>query len=113
MGRLLKGRMLAGPLIVGARLPGARAGTYGTEVMPDDAGLARLEAAVARLERTPPREHDVLMGKMSHEQWKVLHRRHAELHLSFFWIVDGAARADEAVVRGAHDRAHAANESEQ
>jgi hypothetical protein len=83
---MLKKRVLYGPAIPGIRMPGVKAGTYAVDVYSTAEGLTRLERAVQRLEAQAPTTPSPLFGMMTHEEWKQQHRRHAELHLSFFWI---------------------------
>ena len=47
-------------------------------------GLAALSAYIERLKREPQRFPHPAFGAMSRDQWDQLHKRHAELHLSFF-----------------------------
>jgi hypothetical protein len=83
MARLMKRQILYGKPMAGFRLAGAPAGTYGCEVMSLKDGYARLQRAMARLERGgfPARDHN--FGRMRPEDWLNLHFRHAELHLGF------------------------------
>ena len=46
-------------------------------------GLARLKHAVGVASRSPMTTPSPLFGKLSHEDWVILHCRHAELHFSF------------------------------
>ncbi len=48
-----------------------------------ESGLEALRQAIARMKTEDHREPHLAFGKMSHEKWDELHRRHAELHLSF------------------------------
>ncbi len=83
LGPFIKGRLLNGPTQRGFRLPGAPSGTYGDESVELEAGLDRLRKAYARLQNQPlPAKHPVF-GKMSRDEWLLLHRKHAELHLAF------------------------------
>lgn len=68
----------------GVRIPGIQGGTLGTEPMATDAGVARLDAALKRLAAGPPAVPNIIFGPLTHEEWKRLNLRHAELHLSFF-----------------------------
>ncbi|MDX2132942.1 MAG: DUF1569 domain-containing protein [Planctomycetota bacterium] len=90
-GRALRGRMLRGPLPAGVRIPGVEGGTVGQDDVPFGAGLARLRAALDRLEREAPAEPNLLLGPLPHEQWIALHLRHAELHLGFLHVTPGTA----------------------
>ena len=84
VGPLTKARTLRGDVRPGVRLPGVARGTYGAEVRPTDEGLASMRAAFARLDRTCPSRPDPGFGRLTHDEWRTLHRRHAEHHLSFF-----------------------------
>lgn len=82
LGPLMRSRALRRPAQMGFRLPGAPDGTYGTEQLSTAEGLARLERAYARLNAAPPSRPNPVFGRMTHDQWKQLHLRHAEGHLS-------------------------------
>lgn len=82
LGPLLKNSALR-RVQFGVRLPGVPGGTYGTEPMPTREGLERLRRAFERLERGAPERPNPVFGKMTHEEWKQLHLRHAEGHLAF------------------------------
>jgi len=84
LGPLTKRRVFRGDIAVGLRLPGVAGGTYGVEDRSTREGLAAMREAFDRLDRECPRRPDVGFGRLSHEQWRTLHRRHAEHHLSFF-----------------------------
>jgi len=43
----------------------------------------RLREVIERQDRDQHREPHGAFGRLSREQWEQLHRRHAELHLSF------------------------------
>jgi Protein of unknown function (DUF1569) len=47
-------------------------------------GLAALSTYIERLKTEPQRFPHPAFGAMTREQWDQLHKRHAELHLSFF-----------------------------
>ncbi len=81
--RVMRNRFLSGPPMVGFRLRGVAGGTYGTEEMSAREGLERLTRAWERLDRAPPTSPNPVFGPMTHEEWKMLHLRHAEGHLSF------------------------------
>lgn len=70
-------------LPVGVRIPGVPGGTVGADNVPFDEGLARLRAALDRIERTAPTRPNPLFGPLTHEEWILMQVRHAELHLSF------------------------------
>ncbi|TVQ62987.1 MAG: DUF1569 domain-containing protein [Phycisphaerales bacterium] len=81
--RAFKGVLLRRPIGPGMRMPGAPEGTYGVEKMSTEDGLARFVAAAQRLDRECPDRPNPALGPLTHAQWKHLHLRHAELHLSF------------------------------
>ena len=84
MVRLMKGSFLRKPLPSGFRIPRAPGGTFATDVLPTEAGLANFRQAWARLEREAPTMPSPVFGSLSHDEWRTMHLRHAELHLSFF-----------------------------
>lgn len=82
---LLKGRFLNKGLPAGGRIPTVPNGTFGTDPMPTEQGLAELREALTRLKSQAPTRANPFFGHMTHEDWRKLNLRHAELHLSFFW----------------------------
>lgn len=83
IGPLLAGRFLKGALPRGFRIRGVPGGTVGADDVPPGEGLARLKRSWARLDAAPPDAPNPVFGRLSHEQWKALHCRHAELHFGF------------------------------
>ncbi len=59
-------------------------GTLGVEIVPTQQAAARLRAATMRLDAEAPVLPNSLLGPLTHDQWRALHLRHAELHLGFF-----------------------------
>lgn len=82
--RLTRGPFLAMRMPAGVRLPGAPEGTYGVEPMSTADGLAAMKRALTRTSAQCPTLPSPLLGVLTHGEWKKLHCRHAELHLSFF-----------------------------
>lgn len=82
--RLMKGRFARKPMPAGMRIPTIPAGTMATEQASTEDGLARVRAAFTRLEREAPTRPNPVLGPLSHEEWRGMNTRHAELHLSFF-----------------------------
>jgi hypothetical protein len=82
LGPLLKKRYISRPMPPGFKLP-RKAGRL--IPAPTDAaqGLAALENAIARLERTDERLPHFVFGPMTRDEWDQLNFRHAEMHLSF------------------------------
>jgi hypothetical protein len=81
--RLLRNRFLTHAMPPGVRIGRAPGGTVGLDVLPADEGLRRFRAAMERLRQTPPTAANPVFGPLTHEQWKNLNLRHAELHLGF------------------------------
>lgn len=81
--RLQKNKFMRGPLPRGVRIPKMPEGTLGTEKLSTEEGLSRARAAFARLKAAPPGVPNIIMGPMTHEEWMVMHQRHAELHLGY------------------------------
>jgi len=66
------------------RLSGVEGGTYGIEALDSREGLRRLELAALSLEKQCPATPNPLFEKLTHDEWKRLQLRDAELYLSFF-----------------------------
>lgn len=81
--RTQKKRFLRGPFPSGVRLPKIEGGTLGIEPLSLDEGLARLHAAINRLERTAPTVANPIFGRMTHDEWIQANLRHAEHHLGY------------------------------
>lgn len=78
-----KAKYLSGSLPAGVRIPKVDGGTVGTEDMSLDEGVARLQKAWARLLAGPPKIDNPIFGPLTHDEWKAINLRHAELHLGF------------------------------
>lgn len=81
--RFAKKKFLRGPLKVGVKIPNVQNGTFATDPLSLDEGLARFNRAWKRLREQAPTKPNILFGVMTHNEWIQLHLRHAELHLSF------------------------------
>lgn len=82
--RMMKRRFLSKPMRRGFRIPGVQEGTFGTELMSTEAGVARLRNAVGRLQRHEPAQfHSPALGRMTDEERIAGTLRHAELHLGY------------------------------
>jgi hypothetical protein len=99
--RPMRSRFLYKPMAPGRNVPGVSNGTFGTEPLTLDEGLARFRQTYTRLKTETPSKPNVLFGPLTHDQWINLHLRHAELHLSF--VVTQAALESRAVERRAGD----------
>ncbi len=71
-------------LPAGAKIPNVKDGTWGVEELTTEEGMSRLRRAWQRLDAGPPGVENIVFGPLTHEEWKGLNLRHAELHLSFF-----------------------------
>ncbi len=80
-GRLFKRRILTKPMMPGFQLPKS------TKLLPpeisDEDGLQYLRDAAARLQSESKRSDSPFLGKMTKEEWNLLHCRHCEHHLSY------------------------------
>lgn len=81
--KMKKGTLMRGPMPRGVWIPKLKGGTMGTEPLPLEEGLSRLLRELARLEAAPPPRPNPVFGPLTHDEWKTLHVRHAELHLGF------------------------------
>jgi len=82
--RMQKNKFLYSPMRAGVKIPRVAGGTLGTEMMSTEDGLTRMRAAFERLEREMPTAPNVIFGPLTHDEWRAINLRHAELHLSFF-----------------------------
>ena len=71
------------PMNPGGRLPRIPGGTLSTDVLTTEDGLNRLKLACTRLKSTTPTRRHFIFGRLKPDEWKNIHLRHAELHLSF------------------------------
>ena len=67
----------------GIRIPKIEGGTTAIEALPTEEGLARLRKAMQRLESAAPTRDNPIFGPMTHEEWKKIQMRHAELHMGY------------------------------
>ncbi|MEM9185840.1 MAG: DUF1569 domain-containing protein [Planctomycetota bacterium] len=82
--RVVRGLLFRYGMSPGVRLPGVPAGTLGADDMPAGEAVDRLRDAFAQLDADCPADPNPLFGPMTHDQWRTLNQRHAELHFSFF-----------------------------
>jgi hypothetical protein len=76
-------RYIYKPMNPGGRLPKISGGTLAMDILPTDEGLSRLRLACNRLKADVPKIPNPVFGKLKPDEWRNLHMRHAELHLSF------------------------------
>lgn len=81
--RLKKKQFLQGQMPSGVRIPKVEGGTAGTEPLPLDDGLLKLRQAWERLDARPPDAPNPIFGRLTHDEWKAINLRHAELHMGF------------------------------
>jgi hypothetical protein len=67
----------------GVKIPGVEGGTLGTQPLPLDEALPRLQRVMERLKSEPPSAPNPIFGRLKHEESIALTLRHAELHLGF------------------------------
>jgi hypothetical protein len=81
VGPFLMKRIISRPMSPGFKFP-----KTATALVPKDAdvaaGVAALEAAIARVQGIPDRQPHAVLGRMTREQWDQLQFRHSEMHLS-------------------------------
>lgn len=82
--RLMLRLILKKGMMAGVRIPGAAGGTLGQDDMPVGEAVERLRAAFEQIDNNCPPDPNPLFGPMTHDQWRQLNQRHAELHFSFF-----------------------------
>jgi hypothetical protein len=81
---LIKPQILRRGMKPGIKLPpAATAELVSPESTDPYRALEHLRRAIGRLERGEPRQPHPFFGRMTDEEAQLLHRRHAELHLSF------------------------------
>lgn len=81
--KLKKKSYLHGKMPQGVRIPGLKEGTLGMDPIGTEDGLKKLKGAMKRLEEAPPKRANPIFGPISHEDWKNINLRHAELHMGF------------------------------
>lgn len=81
--KVMRKKFLHGRMPAGVKIPRIPNGTMGMRDVPFDEGLGILRRALDRLEKSPPNAPNPIFGPLSHEDWMSIHKRHAELHLSF------------------------------
>ncbi len=84
--RPFRTRILERPMPPGRRIPKVAGGTLAIDPAPTADGMLLFEKAVDRLTQSSPRIPNAMLGTLTHDQWKKLHLRHAELHLSFLRV---------------------------
>lgn len=83
LGPWFKSRILSKGMPPGFKLPKGVEAEMFPAVDSAEQGLAILREAVARLKTERMNASHPILGKLSHDEWSRLHRRHAELHLSY------------------------------
>lgn len=78
-----KSRILKNGMLPGINLKGDSSKALLPDTVDEQAGLEHLRHAIQRLISEPQRFPSPFFGELSREEWDLLHRRHAELHMSF------------------------------
>lgn len=88
LSQLMKKKFIHGSgLQPGLKLGKVPGGTYGTEPMSTEEGLAKFTRSWERLQKNVPEKPNGVFGPLTHDEWINLHLRHAELHLGFFRVI--------------------------
>ena len=82
-GRMMKGKFLKGKMPTGIKLKGESADAFIPGPTAWEDGIAHYRKSLHRLKTEPQRHASPFFGALTHAEWDLLHRRHAELHLSF------------------------------
>lgn len=80
---LLKRRFLNVGMMSGYKIPNPESKVLPADNASLDDALARFQRGCERIENESPQHPHPLLGNLTHEEWKLLTLRHAELHLSF------------------------------
>lgn len=78
-----KKSFMQGKMPQGVRIPGIKAGTVGMDAIGTENAIKKLRASLTRLDETQPKRPNPIFGPMSHDDWKCINIRHAELHMGF------------------------------
>lgn len=82
--RTQRRKFFEGPMPAGVKIPRIKQGTLGIEPFSTAEGWARCKRSWERLAAGPPKDPHPIFGPLTHTEWKAMHFRHAELHLSFY-----------------------------
>ncbi len=83
IGRFVKSGILRKGMPAGRMLPKEVVVSFYPEVPSTQHAMRNLAAAVQRVGKEQMTANHPVFGKMTHEEWRQLHLRHSELHLSF------------------------------
>ena len=83
LGRLIKNMALNKPMRAGLKVPKEFATMIPGADTPWDEAVDELRTQIGRLDTQRMTIPSPVLGKLSHEDWKKLHCRHAEMHFSF------------------------------
>ncbi len=79
----LKRKILNQPMSPGFKLPKRAESEIVAAPIDEQEALAHLKRAVSRLKSETERKPSPLLGQLTIDEWNQLHRRHAEMHMSF------------------------------
>lgn len=83
--RMQRRKFFEGPMPAGVKIPRIKGGTLGIDPSLSTAdGHDRFNRSWQRLAAGPPKDPHPIFGPLSHDEWKAMHFRHAELHLGFY-----------------------------
>ncbi|QDU48418.1 DUF1569 domain-containing protein [Gimesia panareensis] len=80
---VIKPRIFKKGMPAGFQLKGDAGKALLPDPVADQAGLDHLLHAIQRLQNEPQRHPSPILEELTREEWDLLHRRHAELHMSF------------------------------
>jgi len=83
IGPFMKRRIFRKGMPPGIRLPKAREAAFFPAASSTEEALRFFRTAAARVRQEKMTARHPALGPLTHEEWLLLHRRHAELHLSF------------------------------
>lgn len=79
----IKNSLLTKPMKPGYRLPKSADAYLPSSATTTESALEQLGIAIARIGNEKPTAEHPFLGRLTDEEWKALHLRHAELHMSF------------------------------
>lgn len=80
---VIKPRIFKQGMPAGFQLKGAAGKALLPDPVADQASLDHLLQSIQRLQNEPQRHPSPVLETLTREEWDLLHRRHAELHMSF------------------------------
>lgn len=79
----VRNRFLVRPMPAGVRLPRRAAILLPRETVSEEVALQHLERSIARFDAESPGQPHPVFGRLTPDEYRLLHLRHCELHQSF------------------------------